>query len=116
MDWLSADIATVVGVGINGSGKVVKGGGTTGIIGVIVLTQARKAREIVDIMQHGEIVEFDFAGPAHAAFAPAAPGIPIYANATTGVVSASAATGAVMIGHTCEKGRLIVNVRQGAAA
>lgn len=57
-DWLAADLEKVYGVGLDTSGRVVKGPGNTGIIGVIVLTKARKAGEIVDVMTSGEIVEF----------------------------------------------------------
>lgn len=57
-DWLVADLERVYGVGLDSSGRVVKGVGTTGVIGVLILTKARKAGEIVDVMTSGEIVEF----------------------------------------------------------
>lgn len=57
-DWLPADLGRIYGVGLDSSGRVVKGVGTTGVIGVLVLTKARKAGEIVDVMTAGEIVEF----------------------------------------------------------
>ena len=47
-----------IGVGHNANGAVVVGAGQSGIKGVLVLTMARKAGEIVDIMTNGEIVEF----------------------------------------------------------
>lgn len=58
-DWLVADLEKVVGVGLDANGRVVKGGGQTGIVGVLVLTQAKKAGAVVDVMQDGEIVEMN---------------------------------------------------------
>lgn len=57
-DWLTADVEKVVGVGHNAAGAVVKGAGTSGIKGLLVLTMVRQAGEIVDVMTSGEIVEF----------------------------------------------------------
>lgn len=57
-DWAVADLNKIFGVGLDSSGRVVKGAGQTGVIGVIILTKARKAGEIVDVMTNGEIVEF----------------------------------------------------------
>lgn len=116
-DWLAADLEKVVGVGLNASGQLVKGAGQSGIIGVLVLTRVVKAgREPVDPMKRGEIVEFDLVGKgaAQVAFAPAVPGQKFYVNATTGAVQ-TAATGGIYIGHTVEKGRLVVSVDEGAA-
>jgi len=114
-DWLAADLNKVVGVGLNNAGRIVKGAGATGIIGVLILTRIVKAgREPVDPMKRGEIVEFDVAGIPAAPLALAAPGIKVYVNATTGAVQA-AATGGIYVGHTVEKGRLVVSVDEGAA-
>jgi hypothetical protein len=44
----------------------------------------------------------------------AAPGTKYYVNATTGAVQTSA-TGGIYIGHTVEKGRLVVSIDEGAA-
>jgi hypothetical protein len=112
-DWLASDLDTVIGVGLNGSGQVVKGAGTSGIVGAIVLTKARKAKEIVDVMTDGEIVDFDKVGRPSGAFA-SAPGTAYYA-ATSGAVS-STASGGVYVGHTVEKSRLVVRVRPGEGA
>lgn len=57
-DWNPADLEKIFGVGLDSSGRVVKGAGQTGVIGVLVLTKARKAGEIVDVMTSGEIVDF----------------------------------------------------------
>lgn len=114
-DWLATDLEKVVGVGLNAAGQLVKGAGVSGIIGVLVLTRVIKAgREPVDPMKRGEIVEFDTTGRERAAFAAAVPGTKFYASATDGAVSATA-TGGIYIGHTVEKGRLVVSVAEGSA-
>lgn len=117
-DWLPADLNKVVGVGYNAAGQLVKGGGGaggSGIKGVLVLSRVIKAgREPVDPMKRGEIVEFDVEGRPSTPFAAAAPGTNYYADATTGVISTTN-TG-VYVGHTVEKGRLIVNVNETPAA
>jgi len=114
-DWSPSDLEKVVGVGLNASGQIVKGAGQTGIIGVLVLTRVIKAgREPVDPMKRGEIVQFDVQGRPNVALAAAAPGTKYYVNATTGAVQV-AATGGIYIGHTVEKGRLVVSIDEGAA-
>lgn len=115
-DWLSADLETVIGVGLNASGLLVKGAGNTGIIGVLILTRVIKAgREPVDIMKRGEIVAFDKKGKPNTVFAAAVAGTRFQVNDTTGVVTALAgvtavAAGSTYIGHTVEAGRLVVTV------
>lgn len=52
-----ADLNKAIAVGLNASGRVVKGSGNTGVIGVLVLTKAKNVGDIVDIMQDGEIVD-----------------------------------------------------------
>ncbi len=98
-DWATVDVKVPFGVGLNASGHVVKGAGTTGVIGVIVLTKARKAGEVVDIMTGGEIVAFG-----------GDPGKKYYAAAADGAVNATSAAGKTLVGHTVEAGRLIVRV------
>lgn len=108
-DWLAADVNTVIGVGYDSSGRIVKGPGQTGVKGILILTRVIKAgREPVDPMKHGEVVEFDRQGPNAAAFA-AAPGTNYYVVTATGVLTATA-SGNKYIGHTVEAGRLIVEV------
>jgi hypothetical protein len=55
--WPSGDLSKVVPVGLDANGRVVKGAGQTGVIGVVVLTQVKNAGDIVDVMQDGECVE-----------------------------------------------------------
>jgi hypothetical protein len=47
-----------IGVGLNSSGRVVAGAGVTGIIGVVVSPYDKAARDIIDVMTAGEMVEF----------------------------------------------------------
>lgn len=96
-DWTKEDLKKVFGVGLNASGNLVKGAGNTGLVGVIVLTEALKAGDIVDPMTNGEIV--DFGGAA---------GTTYYADPTTGVVNSTKAAGKVRVGHTVKADRLVV--------
>lgn len=96
-DWLPADLKTVIGVGLDASGQVVKGSGNSGMVGVLVLTKARKAGEVVDIMTNGDIVSFN-----------GNPGTAYFANATTGVVSSTGGAGSFRVGATVAGQRLVV--------
>lgn len=103
-DFAVGDIKTIFGVGLDGNGRVVKGAGNTGVVGVLVLTQAKSAGDIVDVMTNGEITDADLAA-----------GTAYFANDTTGVVSAGA-TGDIYVGHTVEADRLVVRVETGRSA
>lgn len=92
-----ATFGTVYGVGLNANGRLVIGGGATGIVGVLILKTKKKAGAVVDTMTSGEIV--GFSGVA---------GTRYYANATTGGVSSTAGAGSVFVGFTVEADRLIV--------
>ena len=120
VDFPEADLEKVIPVGLDANGLVVRGGGQTGVLGVIVMTRAIKAgEEPVDVMTAGEIVEFPSAA------APAAPGTVIYGEGTGDFevgAAADVAAGAVRIGHTVESGqagsrrpgaRLVVRVMPG---
>lgn len=98
-DWLPADVNKAIGVGLDVDGLIVKGDGETGVVGVMVLTKARKVGEIVDAMTSGEIVE-----------AGLDPGTVYYASGTDGVLTKVASAGATRVGHTVEGNRLIVRV------
>lgn len=99
-----------IGVGLNTSGQIVKGAGNTGIVGVLVLTKAYKAGEVVDIMFNGHIVEFGpTAGVPGTDFGNA--GTAYYAKANGDIVdSATAAAGDIYVGFTVHSKRLVVNV------
>lgn len=112
-DWTADDINTVWPVGLDVNGLVVKGGGQTGVLGVLVITRAMNAgEEPVDIMTAGEIVEYPTAA------APAAAGTVVYAATATPFdtgADADVPAGSTRIGHTVEskagKGaRLVVRV------
>lgn len=107
-NWLDADVDKVFGVGLDAAGKLVKGAGASGMVGVIVLTLPRKVNEgQVDIMTDGCIVDFGpTAGVPGTDFG--VPGTKYYANATTGVVSSTGGAGTYFVGHTVEKDRLEV--------
>lgn len=96
--WAEADIDKLIGVGINSSGLVVKGGGQTGIVGIVIPTNKwdLAVGTVVDILSLGEAVEC----------VGLAAGTQYFANATTGVVS-STNTG-TKVGYTIEADRLVV--------
>ena len=119
-DWPESLVGKVVGVSIDGSGKLVIGNGTaqgatsaSGLVGVIVLTQAHKVSEgQVDVMRFGCIVGFqptvfDWTQTATGA---SAAGTKYYADSATGFVSSTAA-GGVYVGTTLGKDRLEVSVQ-----
>ena len=109
-DWSSSDLETVIGVGLNSSGQLVKGAGASGIIGVLVLTRVIKAgREPVDIMKRGEIVALTLQGKPNVANAAAVAGTKFYVDNTTGAFTATA-SGGTYIGHTVEADRLVVSM------
>ncbi len=104
--WTVAD-GTPVGVGLNISGQVVAGAGTTGIVGVVALV-GEAAGDTVDVMTHGEIVEVDDTG-----FTGRAAGIPVYVVPGTGALT-NVATANIKIGHMVEADRLVVRRSAGS--
>lgn len=56
-NWTAADVGKIFGVGLDANGRVVKGGGNTGILAVCIVNRAMSAGEVVDCMTDGEIVE-----------------------------------------------------------
>lgn len=98
--------ATPVGVGINGSGKVVVGAGVTGVIGVICIPLNKAAGEIVDVMTDGELVQAGLAA-----------GTLYTANTTSGAITNAAPSATqTPVGWTVEADRLIVRAQRGLAA
>lgn len=87
---------TPIGVGLDSSGRVVAGAGTTGIMGVYIPHKLRKSGDIVDVMTDGEIVELTglTAGTTY------------YAATADGVISTTA-TGK-KLGSTVESTRMVV--------
>jgi hypothetical protein len=99
-DMTKTSAGNPVGVGLNSSGQVVPGAGTTGVVGVIVLTKDKKAGDIVDVMTAGECV-----GCA----APLTAGTAITADTTSGALGVSAASATkTPIGFCAEATRLVV--------
>lgn len=93
------DLETVHAVGLNANGRVVKGGGQTGVLGVLILTSNKHGGDVVDVMTSGEIVELE--------------------GVTAGTVVYGAADGTigtddtgVRLGHTVEAQRLVVRAAQ----
>lgn len=103
-DFDPADVEKLIGVGLDANGRVVKGAGNTGIRGVLVLTMARKAGEVIDVMTDGEIVEFEGAGGV--------PGKDLAKAGTNYSVSAAGAiaegTTGTYVGCTVQNHRLVV--------
>lgn len=107
-DFPAADVRTVIGVGLSATGRVVRGAGNTGIVGVLVLTQPKSAGEVVDVMTDGEVT--DFGGAA---------GTTYFANPTAGsgaigtdpdAGGAAGAGAGHRVGFTVEADRLVVRV------
>lgn len=101
--WDESSVGIPFGVGLNASGRVVKGAGNTGVLAVLVIDEPKPAGEVVDNMTQGEIVDCESltAGTAY------------FANASTGVISASAPAAGdngVRVGATVEADRLVVRV------
>lgn len=107
----SSDIGNVIAVGIDSAGKVVRGTGQTGYVGVIVPGRTFAAGQPIDVLKQAEIVEFTV-GNAGAAFAAAAAGTNYYGGSSGAltVTAPSAGTNAVKLGYTVEASRLIVAV------
>lgn len=90
-----------IAVGLDVNGRVVDGAGNTGILGVMAITQDKKAGDIVDVMTDGECVEM----------VGLTAGTVITALDATGVLATTAlGAGRTRIGHTVEATRLVVRV------
>lgn len=104
-DWLDADVGIARGVGINASGRAVKGAGATGIKGIVALGKARKARHPIDPMTSGELLDItddEVTGTLAA-------GINIYCVPADGTLTTTA-TGNTYVGFMVEIDRLIVRM------
>lgn len=106
-----ADYDTVIGVGLNAQGRIVKGAGQTGIIGVINPSKARrKAGQVTDIFVLGDAVDMTGLAAGTTYWADGDTG----ALVAAGVAGAQPATGAgstagsVKIGFTVEADRLVI--------
>ncbi len=109
--WPSSDAGKTYGVGLNASGKVVKGAGATGILGVYTPSGAMPADYTIDVMKAGaEIADFNFLNDGTTATIAATK---YYAIPADGMITATS-TSNTLVGHTVEKdgfNRLIVEAR-----
>jgi len=101
-DVIAGTIAvSPIGVGLDNAGRVVPGAGTSGVVGVLVLSSDKKAGDVVDVMTDGEIVE-----------AGGSAGTIITADTTTGALGTTAPDAThTRVGFVAEAGRLIVRAR-----
>jgi hypothetical protein len=105
---VSARVGDVIGVSLNGSGRVVEGGAVAAIKGVICPTKIMAAGDIIDVMTDGEIVDCTLNDGTTALTA----GTSYYSDAAANgdVTSASNAGANAYIGHTVEASRLVIRV------
>lgn len=99
--WLAADVGEIIGVGYDANGRVVKGAGNTGIVGVCVLADAYPAGKQIDVLQSVELVDGTglVAGTS-------------YTISNAGVIAATAAGVTGNLGWTETADRLIVRHRR----
>lgn len=103
-----AKVDTVVGVGLNASGRILVGApGQTGIVGVIIPNRyLLKAGQQADIFKHGDIVDIEGL----------AAGTKYFIDPTNGSLSATATAGRVYAGYTVEADRLVLSGFAGVVA
>lgn len=101
----------VYAVGLNASGQVTVGAiaADPGCVGLMILTSAKYAGDVVDIMTSGEIVDLNLATPFDNFAAAAVAGKKYYGVAADGTISTTA-TGNYAIGWTVESKRLVVRL------
>ena len=100
-DIAQADWNKVIGVSINGTGKVVRGGAAGLIVGVIIADKTNyKAGQRCDIIGNGSEIIEDTGLAA---------GTVYYADATTGLLTTTS-TSNTRIGFTIEADRLVVTI------
>lgn len=102
----SNDLGKVWAVGLDANGKVVKGAGATGIIGIVVVTKPTAINDVMDVMTDGEVADFTLANASAAAA-----GTRYFGVAADGTFSTTA-TG-TRLGWTVEASRLVVHVGRG---
>ncbi len=101
---LYADLAKTsagnpIAVGLNSSGLIVAGPGQTGIVGLVCLTENKKANDVIDVMTDGEIV----------GLTGLTAGTIITAHTTDGVLGTNAPAATYRrVGFTVEATRLVV--------
>lgn len=100
------------GVGLDANGRIVKGAGQSGIVGVTVQTKAYPAGKRIDVMTAGQVVEFQPTAAAPGVGNTGDPGTVYWAVDATGDIIEEPVdtTGHTRIGHTVEGQRLVVRV------
>lgn len=107
------DLGVLFGVGLNANGRVVKGAGNTGIIGVLCNSSAKNAGAIVDVAQDCDIVELPGLVAGTVYWADGVTGLLAAGIVGTGAIPASgtgSTAGSQRIGFTVEADRLVVRV------
>ena len=94
----AVDVGVVVGVGLDTNGRVVKGSGNTGVVGVICPSNVMASGEPIDVMTDGEIVDTTLTAGT------------VYYSDAAGVISTTN-TG-TQVGFTYQTWRLVVRVSQ----
>lgn len=115
---LGVNLGKIYPVSLNSSGLVTIGaiGAQVGLAGVMVLTEAKFAGDVVDIMTSGEIVDINVAAAPFDNFTAAAvAGQKYYGVTADGTIIAATPTANYYIGTTVEATRLIVRVGNHAA-
>lgn len=110
------DFGKVWAVGLNSSGQVTVGAiaANPGCVGVMILTSAKYAGDVVDIMTHGEVTSLNGSTPFDNFHAAGVAGVAVagkkyYGRAADGLID-DVATANHAIGWTVEAKRLIVRV------
>lgn len=105
-----SDLNRVIVVALNGSGRVIKATSAATAVGVVIVTRAMAAGEVVDVMTQGEIMELD-ANDIQGATAPTA-GTKYILDTTASRLAAqgtpAAGTNTFYVGTTVEATRLVV--------
>lgn len=111
-NYLEADLGAIIAVSLDVNGRIVKGAGTQGIVGVLCLQKLKSAGDQVDILQRADLVEVT-------GIPSQGPGKKVYMNAA-GVISAQAIATSVgaagvagyFVGHMVEADRLVVRFQE----
>lgn len=101
--WLLADVGAIIGVSLDANGRIVKGAGTQGLVGVCCLQAVEPAGRQVDILQRADLVEVT-------GLTGQGPGKKMYMS-LTGVISGTAPAAGVnayLLGHMVESDRLVL--------
>ena len=95
-----ADKNVLSGASLNNQGRLLRNAvGQTGYVGVLVTHNSKAVGDIVDVMTHGEIVEFTGGVPGQSYY--------VQANGTIGTTPT-----AHYVGHTVEADRLVVRFQR----